>query len=158
MPTPPFCCQIGEGQRGQYTTVRHCSERNLPARKTLVCKSALDGTGRCPGGAAGFRGGGHGTGNAAQRDISPTAPRFPPPVARSSTQAAKLYSYSPERRTAPRQGLSARAGTPKERFCNTTHAGVSGHDNAHGFYDAITRGKFAPFIWNVIRLLPKAHS
>lgn len=49
--TPPFCCQIGEGQRGQYTTVRHCSARNLPARKILVCKSALDGTGRCPGGA-----------------------------------------------------------------------------------------------------------
>lgn len=37
----------------------------------------------------------------------------------------KLYSYSPERRTAPRRGLSARVWTPKEGFCNTTHARVS---------------------------------
>ena len=102
-------------------------------------------TSKPPAGLAGFRGGGlHGTGKAARRDTSPTAPRFPPPVARSSAQAANLYSHSPERRTAPRRGLSARAGTPKERFCNTTHAGVSGHDNARGFYDAITRGRLAP--------------
>lgn len=56
----------------------------------------------------------------------------------------KLYSRTPERRTAPRRGLSARAGTPRGGFCNTTRAGVSGHDNARGFYDAIMRGWLAP--------------
>lgn len=68
-------------------------------------------------------GGLHSTGKAARRDTSPTMPRFPPPVVRSSAQAAKLYSHSPERRTAPRRGLSARAGTPKEGFCNTIMRG-----------------------------------
>ena len=147
----------------------------------------------CPPDRLVFAVGGHGTGNAAQRDISPTAPQFSPrgmfrpgwlvfvvggawhrqsspaghkphsapisaPCGAFQCTGGKLYSYSPERRTAPCRGLSARVGTPKEGFCNTTHAGISGHDNAHGFYYTLTRGEFAPFIWNVIRLLPKAHS
>ena len=80
---------------------------------------------------------------ASTQKIDANVPISAPPVVRSGSQAAKL-SRTPERRTAPRRGLSARAGTPKERFCNTTRAGVSGHDNARGFYDAIMRGWLAP--------------
>ena len=78
------------------------------------------------------------------------APGAPPstgcfrPCGAFQCTGGKLYSCTAKRCTAPRRGLSARAGTPKERFCNTTHAGVSGHDNARGFYDAITRGRLTP--------------
>ncbi|HIX18605.1 MAG TPA: hypothetical protein H9860_09855 [Candidatus Gemmiger faecavium] len=65
-----------------------------------------------------------------ERDTSPTAPRFPPPCGAFRRTGGKLYSRTPERRTAPRWGLSARAGTPRGGFCNTTRAGISGHDNA----------------------------
>lgn len=45
------------------------------------------------------------------------------PVARSSAQAANLYSCTAKRCTAPRRGRSARAGTSKEGFCNTIMRG-----------------------------------
>lgn len=50
-------------------------------------------------------------------------PDFRPPCGAFQRTGGKLYSYSPERRTAPRRGLSARAGTPKEGFCNTIMRG-----------------------------------
>lgn len=147
----PAGCQIGPAG-----VISVCGKYPHTYTRIQISGKSRTHASKLPAGLAGFCGGGHGTGNAAQRDTSPTAPQFSPRGMFRRTGGKS--SSTPERRTAPRRGLSARVWTPKEGFCNTAHAGISGHDNARGFYYTLTRGKFAPFIWNVIRLLAKAHS
>lgn len=148
----PAGCQIGPAG-----VISVCGKYPHTYTRIQISGKSRTHASKLPAGLAGFCGGGM----AQVMQLSGTQAPHPPnflPVACSGAQAAKLYSSTPERRTAPRRGLSARAWTPREGFCNTTHAGISGHDNARGFYYTLTRGKFAPFIWNVIRLLAKAHS
>lgn len=150
----PAGCQIGPAG-----VISVCGKYPHTYTRIQISGKSRTHASKPPAGLAGFRGGGA----AWHRQSSPAGhkPHSAPisaPCGAFQRTGGKLYSHSPERRTAPRWGFSARAGTPKERFCNTTHAGVSGHDNARGFYYTLTRGKFAPFIWNVIRLLPKEHS
>ena len=96
----PAGCQIGPAG-----VISVCGKYPHTYTRIQISGKSRTRASKPPAGLAGFRGGGlHGTGKAARRDTSPTAPRFPPPVARSSAQAA---NYIPTRQNAAQRPAGA---------------------------------------------------
>ena len=72
----PAGCQIGPAG-----VISVCGKYPHTYTRIQISGKSRTRASKPPAGLAGFRGGGlHGTGKAARRDTSPTAPRFPPPL------------------------------------------------------------------------------
>ena len=124
----PAGCQIGPAG-----VISVCGKYPHTYTRIQISGKSRTHASKLPAGSAGFRGGGHGAGNAAQRDISPTAPQFSP---RGMFRRTGGKTYIPARQNAAQRPAGAfLRGRGRQRKDFVTR-------HTREFLDTITRAGF----------------